>query len=87
VPADFTDAVVTAQIRTTTESPDIVAEFAVDVSGNMMTLSLDPKQSRELPPAAVYDVECDWSGDDVNVQTILAGALAVASDVSRVLTP
>jgi hypothetical protein len=90
VPADFSAAAVVAQIRTVTESPDIVAEFDVTVTGNTLTLVLDPKQSRELPPTCVFDVEVDWAfatDPDVNVQTVLAGSLAVASDVTRGITP
>jgi hypothetical protein len=87
IPADFSSAVVTAQVRSTTETADIAGEFDVSTSGNTIRLTLDPKQTRELSGPYVFDVEVDWDGTDTDVQTVVAGALAIAQDVSRVLTP
>lgn len=86
-PADFSEAVVVAQVRTTPDTADVAAQFDVSISGNTLTLTLDPKQSRELTGKYTYDIEVDWDGTDTSVQTVLAGTISVASDVTRVLTP
>ena len=87
VPADFTGATVTAHVRPSIESADIAAEFEVGVAGNVLTLTLEPKDTRELGPSNVFDVEVDWESDDTSVSTVVAGSLAVAPDVTRALTP
>jgi hypothetical protein len=86
VPADFSNAVLTAQVRVTPDASDVAAEFDIEVSGNMLTLTLEPKRTRDLGPTNVFDVECDWDGTDTNVQTLLAGSLNVAADVTRSAT-
>jgi hypothetical protein len=87
VPANFTGATVVAQVRPTVDSTDVAGEFAVSITGNTLTLVLDPKQTRAMGAANVWDVEVDWHSDDVQVQTVVAGSLSIASDVTRVLTP
>jgi hypothetical protein len=86
IPADLSEATVTAQVRTSVEAPNVSAEFAVLVEGNLLTLTLSPKQTRDLAPQNVFDVEIDWLSDDTQVQTVVAGSIAVAGDVSRVPT-
>jgi hypothetical protein len=85
-PANFDNATITAQVRTATEATEVAADFEVEVSGNTLTLTLPPKLTRDLGPTNVFDVEVDWESDDSSVQTVIAGALAIASDVTRVPT-
>jgi hypothetical protein len=83
VPSDLSEATVTAQVRATSEASAVLADFDVAVTGNEISLVLTPAKSRSLPAAAVYDCQVDWQGDDVNVQTVLAGTLTVSPDVTR----
>lgn len=83
-PADLSGAVVRSQIRTEPNASAVVAEFDVEVVDNAITLYLLPKQSQELEPQGVFDVQVDWSGGaETDVQTILVGAISCSPDTTR----
>lgn len=83
IPSDFTDSAVAAQIRASTSAATIIAAFDLTVAGNTITLRLPPDKAELLPARAVYDVEVDWQGDGVNVQTVIRGAFTAEPDVTR----
>jgi hypothetical protein len=83
VPADLADAVVTAQIREDADDAEVAASFDVGIAGNVVTATLSPESSRDLPPLGAWDVEVDWFGDDTVVQTVAAGKIATVADVTR----
>lgn len=88
VPTDLSGTEINAQIRQSADAVDVVADFVVEVEGNTIGLKLDPKAAASLPPAAVFDVEIDWSnglGDDI--QTVVYGTIATTPDVTRVTPP
>jgi hypothetical protein len=82
-PADLSLATVRAQVRETANDNEVAASFEVNVVGNEVNAVLSPKSSRDLPPTAFYDIEVDWFSDDTSVQTIVAGGLNAAPDVTR----
>ena len=83
-PVDLTGAVVTAQVRETAESADPAsAEFDVSVTGNEVTLTLTPEQTRALPASGVYDLQVDWLADGTQIQTVAAGKITTSHDVTR----
>lgn len=82
-PADLSTATVRAQVRVDPDDTEVAASFEVNVVDNSVTAILSPKSSRDLPPKAFYDVEVDWFSDDTSVQTIVAGGLNAAPDVTR----
>jgi hypothetical protein len=82
-PADLAAATVTAQVRATATSATAIASFDVAVAGNMITLTLLPEQAQLLPTKAVYDCQVDWTSDATRVQTVVAGKLTAAADVTR----
>ena len=74
----------TAQVRETAETADPpAATFAVNVTGNEVTLSLTPAETRLLPNAGVYDVQVDWLSDGTQVQTVACGTIKTSHDVTR----
>jgi hypothetical protein len=82
-PADLSAATVTAQVRASASAKTPVATFGVEVAGNQVTLTLPPPAAQLLPTKAVYDCQVDWQSDDVNVQTVLRGALTADPDVTH----
>lgn len=83
IPADLSQATLTAQVREDYDDTEVIGEFDVTVDGGDITLTWPPKYSRGLPPVAHWDLEVDWYSDDHKVQTMLAGAVAAEKDVSR----
>ena len=83
-PVDLTGATVSAEVRETAESADPpAAEFAVSVTGNEVTLSLTPEQTRALPASGVYDLQVDWLADGTQIQTVACGKITTSHDVTR----
>jgi hypothetical protein len=82
-PADLTEATVTAQVREQYDDTEVAAAFDVQVTGNTIVANLSPKNARDLPPKAFYDIQVDWYSDDTSVQTVVAGGLTAAPDVTR----
>ena len=82
VPADLSEATVRSQVRATMTSTDAV-DFDVTVVDNMVTLLLAPAKTQGLADTNVFDVEVDWHSDRINVQTVVAGTIAAAGDVTR----
>lgn len=71
-----------AQIRATPDSEDVLAEFAVEVSGaddNIVTLSLTAEDTAALPPGTLrWDFQ-----PNPDSETWLVGPVHVDADVSR----
>ena len=88
-PSNLTGTIVTAQVRATPQSVEAEADFAVSVLNNTITLILEPKRTREIPPSSVWDCQVDWdaSNPDTNVQTVVAGSLTLQPDVTRTVAP
>lgn len=82
-PADLAAATVTAQVRVSTSAKTPIASFGVETAGNQITLTLLPDQAQILPAKAVYDCQVDWTSDATRVQTVVAGALTAAADVTH----
>jgi hypothetical protein len=83
VPADLSEAIVTAQVRETPDDATIIASFDVEVTGNVINANLSPKSSRDLLAKNFWDLQVDWFGDDSSVQTVVGGGLIAAPDVTR----
>jgi hypothetical protein len=76
------EAAALAQVRTDTESGDVVIELTVTVTGDddeIVTLSLTPEETTTLDPGEyVWDFQ-----PDPDAETWLKGAVTVEGDVSR----
>lgn len=84
VATDLSAATLTAQIRATTEAPEVLADFDIAVTGNEILLSLGPDVTATLPASCTFDVQADWNSDGTDITTLLAATFAVAPDVTRV---
>ena len=82
VPADLTGATVTAQIRETYDDAEALS-FEVEVVDNTVVLVLPGKVASDLPPDGYWDLQVDWAGDGISVQTLVAGGIHTMSDVTR----
>lgn len=78
-PVDLTGSTWLAQIR---RNDAQVAEFDINVADNVVTLSLTPEATTALTPLAGlrWDIQRTVGGA---VETLLAGSVKVATDVSR----
>jgi hypothetical protein len=81
-PESVVEAAALAQVRTDTESADVVIEFTITVTGDddeIVTLSLTPEETTTLDPGEyVWDFQ-----PDPDAETWLKGAVTVEGDVSR----
>jgi hypothetical protein len=76
---------IAAQLRTA-KLPDetadtALASFVVTVDVNVITISLTPEETLDLPSAGYWDLQQDLSGV---VTTLLQGKFKVVDDVTRV---
>jgi hypothetical protein len=83
IPTVLTGAAVLAQVRSNPDSEEIIMSFATSISSNQITLTLTPAQTALLEEESSYDVQVDYHSNGVTVQTIIAGPLTAAPDVSR----
>lgn len=83
IPADLSEAVITAQLRQTPDSEEIEASFDVAIDANEVRLTLLPTETAVLPQRSVWDVQVDWTGEGSSIQTVAHGVLTVGPDVTR----
>src|SRR4029450_8134057 len=84
VPLLLNGALVVAQLRLKADDPDPpIDTFAVSTATNEITLTLTPTQPAALPAKTVWDCQVDWNADGASIQTVLAGTLTLAADVTR----
>jgi hypothetical protein len=83
IPADLSEATVTAQLRQTPDSEAVEASFHVAVEGHEATLTLLPTETAVLPQMCVWDIQVDWDGSGTSIQTVAHGVLTVGPDVTR----
>ncbi len=85
---DLTGFFPVAQIRETTDSPDILAQFNATLSNQTVSpggviLTLTPQQTEELPrTGGVWDVQLENS-IRTEIRTYLAGRVTVLEQVTR----
>lgn len=82
VPSDLSSATVTADLKVKNTDEIAVDTFGISISGNDVTLSLTPAQSRAMPPKTVWDCQIDWYSDDARVTTVVTGTLTENQDVT-----
>jgi hypothetical protein len=80
-PADFTGAVVTAQIRRTTSDEDVLAHFFPTVNANVITLWLPSAESSKISGTVVWD--CNVTDVGARVTTVATGKVTVTAEVTR----
>lgn len=83
-PIDLTGYTPQAQIRTTTESSTVLAEFECTLGESTVALRLHHDDTAMLPPNAVWDVQI-MSGDPVDsrITTLAYGKVKTTAEVTR----
>ena len=76
------DGTVEAQIRRKRTDTDQSTEFAVDVDGNAVTLSLTGEQTGTLGKFS-GEWDCQWTPPDAEPRTLVQGRIDVTLDVTR----
>lgn len=83
---DLTNYKVEAMARQVPESPVAAATFTVttvDAPAGIVTISLTPTQTGNLPGRSYWDLQITSLSDSTNVQTLLSGLLLAQKDVTR----
>lgn len=87
VPLDLTDYNVSAQVRATADSADVLAEFSAsvtDAAAGIIELILDHTITADLTDG-VWDVEIVDTASNDWTSTIASGAVTVEPDVTRAI--
>lgn len=79
-PFDLTGYTPRAQIRTSTESEEVIVEFEVTVTTNVIHLHLASPVTTDLVPTGVWDLQIETGGA---VTTLMAGRVNVTPEVTR----
>lgn len=82
-PADLSGAVALSHIRQTADSPILLGEFMINVSGNEIALDLSGDVSAQLPRNSVWDLEVTIND---RVTTLVAGTITMTPEVTRPVT-
>lgn len=85
-PAELQGFTLTAQVRRSRFAAgatvgDPIADFAVDVDGDNVTIALTPEQTASLPDQSYWDLQA-WDGDDP-VDTWFTGKVKAWGDITR----
>jgi len=79
-PLDLTDVSARAEIRDRPAGTILVPLTCVVTLPNIIDVTLKAKDSRDLPPAGVWDLQLTYASGEVN--TPLAGQVRVTPDVT-----
>lgn len=83
-PVDLTGAITKSQIRASSGSSVVLAEFAIQADGtNEFKLGLTSGITASLPANAVWDFQVTDAVDPAKVMTLAAGKVTVTGEVTR----
>lgn len=80
LPTDLTGATATAQVRSRTDSDEVLATFTGTVAGNVVHLQLPNTENVDMPDSAVWDCQIEQGGA---ITTLVAGTVTITQEVTR----